>query len=64
MSGFELVLGVLAIFFVAVIVGGVLLVCLLPRSRDSGQRYPDGPGWQEPPTPSQDGQAPPWWHSP
>jgi hypothetical protein len=44
-SGFELVAGVIVIFFLAGIVMGVLIVTVLPRWR--GRRYMGGGDWQE-----------------
>ena len=45
MTGFELVAGVIGIFFIAGIVMGFLIVAVLPRRR--GRRYMNGGDWQE-----------------
>lgn len=59
MSGFELVAGVIGIFFIAGIVMGVLIVAVLPRWR--GRRYMKGGGWREiPPRNDDDGRPPRW----
>jgi hypothetical protein len=57
-SGFELVAGVIGIFFVAGIVMGILIVTVLPRSR--GHRYMKGGDWRELP-PRDDDEQPPRW---
>lgn len=51
MSGFELVAGVICVFFISGIAVGVLVVIALPRLRRPrrGVRYMNGGDWQEPP---------------
>jgi hypothetical protein len=65
MSGFELVAGVIGIFFAVGIAVGVLVVIALPQLRRSrrGRRYMNGGGWQEPPRPPapRDDDKPPRW---
>jgi len=66
MSGFELIAGVIAIFFVAGIAVGVLLVIALPQLRQvwrswRGIRYMNRAGWQEPPAPRHDDAKRPRW---
>jgi hypothetical protein len=56
-TGFELVAGVIGIFFVAGMVMGVLIVAILPRRR--GRKYMNGYEWVELPPP--DGDRPPRW---
>ena len=57
-TGFELVAGVIGIFFVAGLVMGVLIVAVLPRLR--GRRYLNGADWQDPPPPGDDERLPRW----
>lgn len=59
MTGFELVAGVIGIFFVAGIVMGVLIVSVFPRWR--GRRYMNGGDWRELPPPRDDDERPPHW---
>ena len=71
MSGFELVAGVIGIFFIAGIAVGVLLVAGLPSLRFMwramlqrlryGRRYMDGGSWQELPPPRDGSRKPPRW---
>jgi len=56
-TGFELVAGVISIFFVAGIVMGVLIVAVLPRRQ--GRRYMNGGDWQELPPRNDDDERPP-----
>ena len=66
MSGFELVAGVIAIFFVTGLVMGVLIVAVLPRwlgRRRAGRRYMNGGDWREPPR-RDDDRRPPRWPGP
>lgn len=58
MTGFELVAGVIGIFFVAGIVMGVLIVAVFPRWR--GRRYMKGGDWRELPPPRDDERPPHW----
>ncbi len=58
MTGFELVAGVIGIFFVAGIVMGVLVVSVLPRWR--GHRYMNGGDWHELPSRDDDERPPRW----
>jgi hypothetical protein len=58
-SGFELVAGVIGIFFVAGIVMGVLIVTVLPRWR--GRRYMNGGDWNELPPRDEGEWPPPHW---
>jgi hypothetical protein len=58
-TGFELVAGVIGIFFVAGIVMGVLIVTVLPRWR--GHKYMDGGDWPELPPPPRDDERPRRW---
>jgi hypothetical protein len=61
-TGFELVAGVIVIFFLAGIVMGVLIVAVLPRWR--GHRYMSGGDWQELPSrrgDRDDDENPPRW---
>ena len=63
MSGFELVAGVIAIFFVTGLAMGVLIVAVLPRwlgRRRTGRRYMNGGDWREPPRRDNDEQPPRW----
>jgi hypothetical protein len=64
MSGFELVAGVIGIFFAVGIAVGVLLVIALPqfrRHRNARKyKYMDGGDWQEPPALGEDDKPPPW----
>ena len=60
MTGFELVAGVIGIFFAAGIVMGILIVTVLPRRR--GRRYMRGGDWHElPPRRDDDERPPPTW---
>lgn len=59
MTGFELVAGVIGIFFIAGIVLGVLIVMVLPRWH--GRRYMNGGDWRELPPPRDDDDLPPRW---
>jgi hypothetical protein len=66
-SGFELVAGVIAIFFVTGLVMGVLIVAALPRwlgrrsaGRRSGRGYMNGGDWREPPRRDDDERPPRW----
>jgi hypothetical protein len=69
MSGFELVAGVIGIFFVVGIAVGVLVVIALPQLRpgrrrryvNDGRRYMNRGGWQEPPAGRDDDGKPPRW---
>jgi hypothetical protein len=64
MSGFELVAGIIGIFFGAGVVVGGLLVIALPlfqRGRRGGVRYMNGAGWQDPPARRDDDHMPPRW---
>jgi hypothetical protein len=70
MSGFELVAGVIGIFFVVGIAVGVLVVIALPQLRrgrrgrrymNDSRRYMSGGGWQEPPARRDDDERPPRW---
>jgi hypothetical protein len=58
-TGFELVAGVIGIFFIAGIVMGVLIVAVLPRLRH--RRYMNGGDWQDPPPPRDDDEKPSRW---
>jgi hypothetical protein len=58
-TGFELVAGVIGIFFVAGLVMGVLIVAVLPRLR--GRRYMNGGDWQDRSLPPEDEEKPPRW---
>jgi hypothetical protein len=59
-TGFELVAGVIGIFFIAGIAMGVLIVMVLPRRR--GRRYMNGGNWRELPRPPDgDDEKPPRW---
>jgi hypothetical protein len=64
MSGFELVAGVIGIFFTVGIVVGVLIVIALPPIRHylrvRRNRYMKGGGWQEPPALDDDSDPPRW----
>jgi len=71
MGGFELVAGVIGIFFVAGIGVGVLLVIALPLFRRGGPGgrgrggrsrggYHNRDDWQEPPGPGEYGGPPRW----
>ena len=66
MGGFELVAGVIGIFFVAGIGVGVLLVIALPLFRRGGRGGRGGGGhrnqddWREPPRPGDYGGPPRW----
>ena len=63
MSGFELVAGVIGIFFVTGLAMGVLIVAVLPRwlgRRRAGRRYLNGGGWREPPRRDDDERPPRW----
>ena len=59
MTGFELVAGVIGIFFVAGIAMGVLIVTVLPMWR--GRRYMRGGDWQEPLSSHRDDRTRPRW---
>ena len=66
MSGFELVAGVIGIFFVAGIAVGVLVVIALPQLRRiwrgwRGGGYMNGGGWQQPPAGRGDDERRPRW---
>jgi hypothetical protein len=56
-TGFELVAGVIGVFFVAGIVMGALIVTVLPRWR--GRRFMSGGDWDELPPPRDDDELPP-----
>ena len=58
MSGFELVAGVIGIFFVAGMVMGVLVVTVLPRWRS--RRYTNDGDWHELPPRDDDEMSPRW----
>jgi len=58
-TGFELVAGVIGIFFIAGIVMGVLIVSVFPRLR--GRRYMNGGDWRELPPPRDDDEGPSRW---
>ena len=58
MTGFELVAGVVGVFFVAGIVMGALIVMVLPRRR--GRRYMKGGDWYELPLRDDDERPPRW----
>lgn len=64
MISFELAVSILAAFFVAGIVAGVLLVTMPRRPPGQGQWYQDGPDWKEPPAPREDDEESAWWHAP
>ncbi len=67
MTGFELIAGIIGIFFIVGIAVGVLLVVALPqlRRRRSGVRYLKGGDWQEPPSLGRDDDdKPPRWPGP
>jgi len=57
-TGFELVAGVIGIFFVTGIVMGVLIVAVLPRLR--GRGYMKGGDWRELPPRDDDEKEPRW----
>jgi hypothetical protein len=62
-SGFELVAGVIGIFFVTGLAMGVLIVAVLPRwlgRRRAVRRSVNGGDWREPPR-RDDGERPPRW---
>ena len=62
MTGFELVAGVIGIFFFAGIAMGVLIVAVLPRWR--GRRYMSGGDWRDLPSARggrEDDESPPRW---
>jgi hypothetical protein len=61
MTGFELVAGVIGIFFVVGLVVGVLLVISLPQLRRyrRARKYMKGGDWKEPPAPDED-EGPRW----
>lgn len=59
MTGFELVAGVIGIFFIAGIVMGVLIVMVLPRR--PGDRSMNGGDWRELPPRPEDDEKPPRW---
>jgi hypothetical protein len=58
-TGFELVAGVIGIFFVAGLVMGVLIVAILPRLLGR-RRYLNRANWQDPPSPGDDEKPPRW----
>jgi hypothetical protein len=65
MSGFELVAGVIAIFFLAGAAVGALLVAALPGFHRSDRRFGDrrhsnDARWRELPPP-REYEKPPWW---
>jgi hypothetical protein len=62
MSGFELVVGVIGIFFTVGIAVGVLLVTALPqfRRRRNTRIYADGGERQRPPALGEDDKSPRW----
>jgi hypothetical protein len=62
MSGFELVAGVIGLFFVVGIVVGVLIVIVLPPIRDYSRlrRNMNGGAWQRPPARGDNSQSPHW----
>jgi hypothetical protein len=64
MSGFELVAGVIAFFFIAGVAMGVLLGVVLPWLRGRRQGYLDEGDWREPPAPEEGEERPAWWYSP
>lgn len=62
MTGFELVAGVIGIFFFAGIAMGVLIVAVLPRWR--GRQYMSGGDWRDLPSARggrEDDESPPRW---
>jgi hypothetical protein len=62
-SGFELVAGVIAVFFVTGLAMGVLIVAALPRwlgRRQAGRRYTRSGDWRDP-SPPRDDERPPRW---
>jgi hypothetical protein len=58
-TGFELVAGVIGIFFAAGLVVGALIVTVI--SRRHGHRYVNGGDWHELPLPHDDEDGPPRW---
>jgi hypothetical protein len=62
-SGFELVAGVIAIFFVTGLAVGVAIVAGLPRwlgRRPASRRYMNGGDWREPRRRDDDKRPPHW----
>jgi hypothetical protein len=62
MTGFELVAGVMGIFFIVGFAAGVLLVIALPQLRRyrRARKYMNRGDWREPP-PADEDEGPPRW---